>query len=793
MKYLLAFIILSSSLLAQDSGVQFFEKNIRPVLTTQCYSCHSSTAKSVKGGLSLDTRQGILNGGDSGPSIVPGKIDESLLLDYIQSGDMPPDKPLSEKIVKDFEKWIKMGMPDPRYKHENRQLELKQARQFWSFKKVTRIPVKVYEGSTELDSILEIEMKKQDIKPVAEANEYTILRRLYFDLIGLPPSPEQIKGYINDKSEDKYEKLVDSLLEDEGFGEKWARHWLDVARFGESSGQDRNLVSPYAWRYRDYVIDSFNKDKPYDEFIRQQIAGDLMPHKTFEQYNENQIATGFLTIGTKNIQAQTRQFEADRNDDQIDAITRGFLGMTLSCARCHDHKFDPFSQQDYYGVFGLFNNTENLDGLYRGNNNTGYLGDYGYLVTKETEDYYKDKKIEEWFLLCDIKNLEGQIESIQNWNKRATEEQINREIKRREEKLAEAKEKLKELTGETEFPTLEYLEPVMSVKDKDKMTEPKLAIRGEVNNLGDEVPRRLPEIFSDRPNLAFEDTSGRFQLAEWITDRTNPLTYRVHVNRVWRHLFGKGILDSFDNFGILGGEPTNLKLMNYLSSKFVSGKFSNKRLIKTIVMSNAYKRSSKFDKHNYEIDPDNIYFWRMNEKRLEAEQIRDSLLFVSNTLDESHKNISDFQTDIKNPSKELRAYISNIKARSIYIPSLRDNKIEILDIFDRPDNSLLNAERSVTTVSTQALFLMNNDKIILLAEAEAKALVERNKKMGKTMPDILYRNNVNSVFLKFLGRPPTDEETKKSIEFIKRDGNIQGNLAKFIQIIICTGEFRNVK
>ena len=234
---------------------------------------------------------------------------------------------------------------------------------------------------------------------------------------------------------------------------------------------------------------------------------------------------------------------------------------------------------------------------------------------------------------------------------------------------------------------------------------------------------------------------------------------------------GKGILDSFDNFGILGGEPTNLKLMNYLSTKFITGRLSNKRLIKTIVMSNAYKRSSKFDKHNYEIDPDNIYFWRMNEKRLEAEQIRDSLLFVSGNLDESHKNISDFQTDIRRPSKELSRYIVSTTARSIYIPSLRDNKIEVLDIFDRPDNSLLNAERSVTTVSTQALFLMNNPKIIALAKEQADKLLERNKKMGKTMPKILYRNNVNEIFLKFLNRPPTNVETEASIDFIEKDNN----------------------
>ncbi len=783
---LVSFVLYSNIALSQDTGIKFFENNIRNVLTTQCYSCHSSTSKDVKGGLSLDTRQGILNGGDSGPSVVPGKIDESLLLDYIESGDMPPDNPLSEEIVNNFRQWIKMGMPDPRYKPENRAVELRQARNFWAFKKVTRPPVAKYDDGTEIDAILNVEILKNKLKPVEIADDYTIIRRLYFDIIGLPPSIEQIKGYINDTSENKYEKLVDSLLEDEGFGEKWGRHWLDVARYAESSGQDRNLISPYAWRYRDYVIDSFNQDKPYDQFIIEQIAGDLLPHKSYEEYNNNRIATGFLTIGTKNIQAQIRQFEADRNDDQIDAITRGFLGMTLSCARCHDHKFDPFSQQDYYGVAGVFNNTRNMDGLYRGNNNTGYLGDYEYLITEETEDLYKKKKVKEWFLLCDIKNLEIQIESIKTWNKRATEDQLKRELGKREKRLEEAKAEL----SDEYLKYIEHLQPVMSVKDKEKMTEVKLAIRGEVNNLGDEVPRRLPEIFSDRPNLNFDNTSGRYELAEWITHKTNPLTYRVYVNRVWRHLFGKGILDSFDNFGILGGEPTNLKLMNYLSTKFVTGRLSNKRLIKTIVMSNAYRRSSNFDKNNYEIDPDNVYFWRMNEKRLEAEQIRDSLLFVSGKLDGSHKNISDFQTDIKNSSKELRKYIGETRARSIYIPSLRDNKIEVLDIFDRPDNSLLNAERSVTTVSTQALFLMNNPKIISLAQEQAQILLERNKKMGKTMPKILYRNNVNEIFLKFLGRLPTNIETEASIDFIEKDNN---NLAYLTQILICTGEFRNVK
>ncbi len=818
--YVIIFSILTTSAFAQEAGVKFFEQNILPVLQTQCYSCHSSKAKDVKGGLALDTRLAILNGGDGGPSVVPGKVDESPLFDYVESGDMPPDNPLDKQTVELFRKWIKMGMPDNRFKHENRQVELKQARDFWSFKKVRRPPVGKYDGDI-IDGIVNEELSKAGITPVEQANDYILVRRLYFDLIGLPPSEQQTRQFIQGKKDTRYEELVDNLLDDDGFGEKWGRHWLDVARFGESSGQDRNLVSPYAWRYRDWVINAFNNDKPYDDFIIEQIAGDLLPHRNYIDYNNNRVATGFLTIGTKNIQAQTKQFEADRNDDQIDVVTRGFLGMTLSCARCHDHKFDPFSQKDYYGVYGLFDNTENLDGLYRGNNNTGYVGDYEFLVNKETEDLYKKKKVDEWFLLCDIKNLEAQIESIKTWNKRATEQQIERELKKREKELEEAKAKLSE--GYIEY--LEFLEPVMSVRDKKQMKESKLAIRGEVNNLGEEVPRRLPEVFSDRPNLNFDHTSGRFQLATWIADRTNPLTYRVHVNRVWRHLFGKGILDSFDNFGILGGEPTNIQLMNYLSSQFVASRFSNKALIKTIVMSDAYKRSSDFDQKNYASDPDNVLLWRMNEKRLEAEQIRDALLFVSGKLDESHKNISEFQTDIRRPTKELTKYIQDTMSRSIYIPSLRDNKIEILDKFDRPDNSLLAAERNVTTVSTQALYLMNNPKIIMMCREMAAKIWKRNMMMGKTMPSLLYRNNIYHVFNTLLGRPPNKEEFDKAMAFylkgteeaetinlvnkkgedgeefvdyqtkvdIKKKNEImEKNLANLIQILICTGEFRNV-
>ena len=781
---------------AQPPELMSFEKNIRPILSQQCYECHSSQ-HDIKGGLSLDSKEGLLKGGDSGPALVPGKPEKSLILSAIKHEDyeMPPDKKLSDTIAHNFETWIKYGAFDPRTNTENKQKDLLKAKQLWSFK-----PLRTTTQS--IDDIIDKEISKNGLSKVARSNEYSLVRRLYFDLTGLPPTPEFLDAYVNNVNENKYENLIDHLLSQKEFGERWGRHWLDIARYGDSTGKDQNITYPYAYQYRDYVIDAFNNDKPYDVFVKEQIAGDLLPHKTIEQYNQNRLATGFLAVGTKSVNQNEKQYRADLIDEQIDSVTRGFLGLTLSCARCHDHKFDALSQEDYYAIYGIFQNTLTLDGVKRGNNNVGYQGDYDYLANDHFKTLYYDankkQNAETWELLCSLKNLDEQMYALQRYNRKPNEqdlERINKEKDKVKKQMEEKFNRLEELGNDDLL--MRFLltaEPVMSVKDTRDLKEAKIQKRGNVNDLGDEVPRRLPELFvNKRPdqNPLRPDTSGRLQLANWITDRSNPLTYRVHANRVWKYLFGKGIVDSFDNFGVLSAEPSNIILLDKLAKSLIRYKFSTKQLIKEIVMSEAYQSSTDFDQNNYDKDPDNIYFWRMNEKRLEAEVIRDTLLFVQKEFDRTQKDhVHILDTDRRRPERQIDKEIAEAKYRTLYLPAVRDKDIEMLDIFDRPDNNLLNANRSVTTVPTQALYLMNNQVIINHCDKVAGMLLEQTKDKEDS-----YR--VKQLYLKYLSRYPSKEEQNLFTAYIEKckQNNMLEKLiySNMVQTLISTAEFRDLK
>lgn len=788
-------ILLCSTIFA-NPAITFFESKIRPVLVSQCYSCHSSRNNDVKGGLALDTREGLLKGGDSGPSIVVGDPDKSLLMKALQHTDleMPPDQKLSDNVINDFKVWIKNGAIDPRIKVSDRKMELVQAKKFWSFKPVYHPVIPSLEDNKgNLDKIILSKLDRENLKQVGRANNYSILRRVYFDLIGLPPTPEEIVAYINDKDPNRYEKLIDKLLADKRFGEKWGRHWLDVARYADSTGKDQNIVYPYAWKYRDYVIDSFNKDKPYSQFIIEQIAGDLLPHKNYEEYNEHLLATGFLAVGTKNLTENPKQFKADLIDEQIDAVTRGFLGITLSCARCHDHKFDPFSQKDYYAMYGIFQNITTLDGVERGNNNIGYDGSLGYLVDPLTKPLYDKKQVELWNTLCDIRNISRKIGTIRSYNPNLNEndkKQVTSEIEKLDKELETKIAKInEEKASDLLVKLLLFPNPVMCVKENEKHTNAKVMVRGDVNNLGEEVPRSLPEMFVDKKpnhNPNNPNMSGRLELAQWIADKSNPLTYRVYINRIWKVLFGQGVVDSFDNFGSLGGEPTNGKIMDYLVIKFIQKKYSTKALLKEIMLSDSYQMSTRFDKDNYEKDPDNLYFWRMNEKRLEAENIRDTLLYIANELNESKKN-HDFtlNNDKRRLDGKINGELNSAKYRSIYLPSPRDFDIEMLDVFDRPDNNLLAANRSVTTVPTQALYLMNNDQILNHCDIVSKQLEITHKDKNDD-------EKIKYLYLKYLCRYPTDKELSLLKKYIESSDKVKV-YQNIIHILILTGEFREIK
>lgn len=778
MRSLLFILFIVSPVLASDNQqIVFFEQNIRPVLSQQCYSCHSSKIEDIKGGLSLDSKEGVLKGGDSGPIIVSGDPDQSLLIKALEHSDlqMPPDKKLSNNIIDNFKTWIKNGAIDPR----NSTNQIETAKSYWSYRPIES-------SSSSIDDIILKKLNEKNIKPVELADDYTLLRRVYYDIIGLPPSPDEINIYVNDKNPDKYKSLIEKLLSDKRFGEKWARHWLDVARYADSTGKDQNIVYQYAWRYRDYVIDSFNVDKPYSNFIIEQIAGDLISHKNADEHNKHLIATGFLAIGTKNLTENPKQYKADLIDEQIDAVTRGFLGITLSCARCHDHKFDPFTQKDYYALYGIFQNTITLDGVERGNNNIGYDGNFGYMRDDLSESLYSQPEL--WNLISDIRNIHRKIGTIRSYNPNLNDndkKQVNGELEKLDKEMSEKFQKISDSNNTDLFFKLLFKpNPIMCVKDAGPPSNAKIMLRGDVNQLGEEVPRSLPVIFQqNNPNPNSPNTSGRMELASWIADKNNPLTHRVYVNRIWKILFDSGIVDSFDNFGTLGGEPKNSELIDYLAKKFIQYNFSTKQMIKEIMLSDTYKRSSSFNQENYEKDADNSYFWRMNEKRLHAELIRDTLLYLANELDSSNKNHAwTLNNDKRRPDGKINNELNISKHRSIYLPTPRDFDIESLDIFDRPDNNLLSAERSATTVPTQALYLMNNNQILSHCDSVAKQLLITHK-------DKSDEEKITYLYLKYLNRNPNTEELNSIKEYIEiSDKNkIYTNL---VHILILTGEFR---
>ncbi len=354
-----------------SDAMAFFESKIRPVLSKQCYECHSASVKDVSGGLFLDTRQGIRRGGEHGPAIVPGNVEGSLLIKALRYTNndlqMPPTGKLSDAVIKDFETWVKMGAPDSRDGAAGvvaKTYDTEKSKSWWAFQPLKRpAPAKVNDTAWprgDIDKYVLTALESKQIKPAADADKITLIRRVSFDLIGLPPSPEEVDAFVNDHSPDAFDKVVDKLLASPQFGERWGRHWLDVARYAESSGKDVNMTFPEAWRYRDYVIAAFNSDKPYDQFIREQLAGDLLPATSVKKRTEQQIATGFLAIGPKGLAEKVpRQFALDLADEQVATTSQAFMGLTVGCARCHDHKFDPISQRDYYSMTGIFTSTKN--------------------------------------------------------------------------------------------------------------------------------------------------------------------------------------------------------------------------------------------------------------------------------------------------------------------------------------------------------------------------------------------------------------------------------------------------
>ncbi|MEM7011728.1 MAG: DUF1549 and DUF1553 domain-containing protein [Verrucomicrobiota bacterium] len=611
----------------------------------------------------------------------------------------------------------------------------------------------------DLDRFILTKIEAKDLTPAADAEAETLARRLYFNLIGLPPTPKQIDAF--DLA--KLDSVIDELLASPHFGEKWARHWLDLARYADSNGKDRDVVFPNAWRYRDYVIGAFNADKPYDEFVREQIAGDLL-----EKNDEALVATAFLTLGPKAFQeVDMEKFELDVVDEQIDVMSRSILGLTVACARCHDHKFDPVSTADYYALAGVFLSSDTRYGagpLYINKHTKDTelvpFGDWA----EELHPAVADWRAEVLRLTEEVANTRSAAYKIR---RQVTGELRDKGLKkpeddpellqlhlRSEAMYAAAATKNETRVALISTPPGEQPGYAMAmVRSEEPPDDCNIRVRGVHNDHGDAVPRGQLTI----PGMpAFDeisaDESGRKQLANWLASPENPLTARVYVNRVWRHLFGRGLVRTTDNFGVSGEEPTHPQLLDYLTAQFIADGWSTKRLIKRIVLSRNWRLSSLPHESGERIDPANELLWRANFRRLDIEQFRDSVLAVSQQLQNEPPAGNLFKDvyvgreygDSANHAN-FDEEIANFRYRAIYIPLVRNRMPEALQLFDFADPNATTGDRNARTIPSQALYLMNSPFVETQARFAAEVLLETPE---SERIEIAYRSTI--------GIAPTD-------------------------------------
>jgi len=872
-----------------DQQLDFFENKIRPLLANHCLECHG--ADKSESDLRLDSRAAILKGGASGePAVISGKPDESLLMrsvKHIGDYDMPPNQKLSDDETADLTSWIKMGLPWPESDLSISKLSMpelmEQHRQnHWSFQPVVRPPIpKVgLDSDLPLDKLIVEKLNLKHLTLSPRADRRTLIRRAYFDLIGLPPTYEEVQSFINDKDPDAYSKLIDRLLDSPHYGERWARHWLDVARYSDTSGYklaeaDRNY--PFAYTYRDYVIDAFNQDLPYDQFIREQLAAD---HLELPEDKKTLAALGFITVGRLFLGRE------ETIDDQVDVVTRGFMGLTVSCARCHDHKYDAIPTEDYYSLYSVFENNyipselpligkpkelenfkayfvelEKLEKELKSYRDQRYADfrkhideyvveyltrciapDQEELIEKQpfikmTETQLRPALTKKWrifltgrlevsspillpaveFLKLPEENFEQNASRlVEHWNQTQQPEinpvvlkvladdppKSNLEIGKVYGELFKGvidtwKSKGSKLPplGQFEGPEKELAELVFSPKapfalkerhldnymtllelkqinklrlaiknhdatapvgigramvlrDKEKLHDQQIMIRGNANNRGDIAPRRFVALLSEPQRPVFKTKSGRLDLAEKIASAQNPLTARVMVNRVWMHHFSTPMVDTPSDFGIRCEQPLQHNVLDYLAHDFMENGWSLKRLHRQIMLSQTYCQSSHHRDECANVDPENRLYWKMNRRRLEFEPLRDSILTVTQSLDEK----------LHGKAVELFERPHSLR-RTIYGKIDRQDLPGLYRVFDlaNPDQSA--AKRIRTTVPQQSLFMMNS-----------RFMIDQARQLVMSTPGFREGNRserIVSLYRAVLQRDPSEKEIEIGNLFIE--------------------------
>ncbi len=798
---------------AAGQGNAFFESKVLPLLQQRCFECHSH-AKKIKGGLALDSRSGWVSGGDHGPAIKPGDVEKSLLIKAVRRVDdnlaMPPKDRLPAAELAILEEWVKSGAPDPRGGGSPAKavstIDLKKGKKFWAFQPVVNpTPPAVKDKAWALDPLDQFilaKIERTKLRPVTDADRYTWLRRVSLDLTGLPPTPAEIKEFIDDRSPQAFEKVADRLLNSKAFGERWARHWLDLTGYADMMGTSNAVYAEHAWRYRDYLINAFNADKPFDEFVREQIAGDLMPAKSTEDRAENIIATGFLMVGDIEIvNPDKAKMETDHIDTQVGKIGQAFMGMTLSCVRCHDHKFDPIGVVDYYGIAGTLRSSPSSHkmpdmGVWSTLNSTvlpetpaqldarkkleadnqqriASLKDEQKKLTDEKADVTKQlaalgKATSATVQVAATDNAEREVASAPEAKPANDKDALT---KRRDELDAQ----IKKLAGDIHHAEFfkDKTPRSFAMGDGPKPADMPIYVRGNPYAPSTVVPRGAVRVASwDKFPAIPAGQSGRLQLADWLADKRNPLTARVTVNRIWQKLFGTGLVPSVDYFGARGDVPTHSELLDHLATRFMQGGWSQKAFLRSLVLSRTYRLSSANEAAAMKLDPENKLYWRMNRQRLDAEAMRDSLLAISGELTrnsggpalvmENPENCGSLSLKGVNPPnyKHSKPRPSQEFERTLYLPIFRSGTAgpdRLRAFFDFVDPAMTAGQRSQTVVPTQTLFLLSNDLLRKRAQVLADKLIADEKS-----PDA----RLEALWLRVFNRPITTAERDDALAFL---------------------------
>ena len=641
---------------------------------------------------------------------------------------------------------------------------------FWAFQTVKPPAVPTNKASANpIDAFVLAKLEAAGLSPAAPADKRTLIRRVTFDLTGLPPTPEEVEAFLKDSSPQAFEKVIDRLLASSAYGERWGRHWLDLARFADSNGLDENTAFGNAWRYRDYVIKAFNDDKPYDRFLKEQLAGDLLEAKTDAERLELLTATGFLSLGPKVLAEPDKQkMLLDIADEQLDTVGKVFMGLTLGCARCHDHKFDPIPTRDYYSLLAVFTSTRTMQNL----NTVAKAFERNPNGPEKPEAKATRAKIDQ--LKKDVKKLEQEFANTPESDK----------VKRTDIHLrAEEKRLMIKSLEESLPPPLEVL-AVEEGSTSAYGTQTRnlyVQIRGTYTMPGVEAPAVFPRIIAGEDQKPFvsvksnpsdklvankirygaiRERSGRLELANWLADPAHPLTARVIVNRVWQQHFGEGLVRSPDNFGRLGERPTHPELLDWLAVQFTKSGWSVKKLQKLILLSATYQMSGTYDAKAALADPDNRLLWRFNRRRLEAEAVRDSMLAIASTLDRTMGgtllNNGNFEYVTNDQSRSRTRYDS--RRRSIYLPVIRNNVFDFFSAFDFVEPHVSNGKRASTVIASQALYLMNNPFVTAQAKAFADTLLKLDGDEAR----------VQAAYQRAFARPATTEEISRAVSFVQK-------------------------